>query len=96
MIVSMFRVQVPDAMVARFEESWKHRAGQVDKMPGFRGLEVLRSGDEPGAYIVLSRWDTKADFERWASSPEFTAGHARTPQTGAQGGGVTFYEVLES
>ena len=96
MIVSMFQVRVPAEMAARFEQSWKHRAGQVDKMPGFRGLEVLRSGEEPGAYIVLTRWDTKEDFERWANSPEFVAGHARSGQTGAQGGGVSFYEVLES
>ncbi len=96
MIVSMFHVQVPAEMAARFEQSWKHRAGQVDKMAGFRGLEVLRNGEEPGTYIVLTRWESKEDFERWAHSPEFVAGHARSGQTGAQGGGVSFYEVLES
>jgi heme oxygenase (mycobilin-producing) len=96
MIVSMFHVQVPPEMVARFEQSWKQRAGQVDKMPGFRGLEVLRGGDQSGAYIVLTRWETEEDFERWAHSPEFVAGHAQSAQTGAQGGGVSFYEVLES
>jgi heme-degrading monooxygenase HmoA len=94
MIVSLFHVQVPAEMVARFEQSWRQRAGLVDKMPGSRGLEVLRDGATPGKYIVLTRWDTKADFERWASSPEFAAGHARPSQSGAQGGNVEFYEVL--
>lgn len=96
MIVSMFHVQVPQAMAERFEQSWKQRAGQVDAMSGFRGLEVLKNGDEPGAYIVLTRWETKADYERWAHSPQFMAGHAHSRQTGAQGGGIAFYEVLES
>ncbi len=44
MIVSLFHVQVPTEMVARFEQSWRQRAGLVDKMAGFRGLEVLRDG----------------------------------------------------
>ena len=30
------------------------------------------------------------------SSPQLVAGHAHSGQTGAQGGGVSFYEVVES
>lgn len=99
MIVSMFHVQVPAEAVVGFERSWQHRAGQVDRMPGFRGLEVLRDGQEAGKYIVLTRWEAREDFERWANSPEFAAGHAHAGQSGpggAQGTGIAFYEVLES
>jgi heme oxygenase (mycobilin-producing) len=96
MIVSMFQVRVPEQAVARFEQSWQQRAGRVDSMPGFRGLEVLRDGNEPGHYIILTHWETREDYERWASSPEFTAGHAHSGQSGAQGGGLDFYEVVQS
>ena len=96
MIVSLFHVTVPAQAVAPFEQSWRQRAGKVDAMPGFRGLEVLRSGNTPGTYIVLTHWETREDFDRWASSPEFTASHARTEGTNAEGGGVEFYEVIES
>ena len=96
MIVSMFHARVPAEATARFEQSWRQRAGRVDGMPGFRGLEVLRDGSEPGHYIVLTRWEARADFEGWANSSEFTAGHARSGGTGAQGGTVDFYEVLPS
>ncbi len=96
MIVSMFSVQVPEAAIAGFERSWTERAGKVDAMPGFRGLEVLKDASTPGAYIVLTRWETKEDFQRWADSPEFVAGHSRPGTAGAQGGGVKFYEVLPS
>ncbi|MEO7001587.1 MAG: antibiotic biosynthesis monooxygenase [Ktedonobacterales bacterium] len=99
MIVSMFSVRVPEQAIAGFEASWSKRAGQVDQMPGFRGMEVLRNGAEPGAYIVLTRWDSRADFERWASSPQFSAGHAHGgggAATGAEGTGVTFYEIVPS
>lgn len=96
MIVSLFHVTVPAQAVATFEQSWRNRAGKVDAMPGFRGLEVLRSGETPGKYIVLTHWETREDFDRWASSPGFTASHARTGDNDAEGGGVEFYEVIES
>ena len=48
MIVSMFHVSVPPQAMEPFERSWRQRAGKVDAMPGFRGLEVLRAGDTPG------------------------------------------------
>ena len=99
MIASMFHVQVPEQAIAGFEKSWQQRARQVDTMPGFRGLEVLRDGAEVGKYIILTHWETRADFERWASSPQFVAGHARSSAgspDGPQGGGVSFYEIVES
>lgn len=96
MIVSMFHVQVPAPAVQPFEQSWTKRAGRVDAMPGFRGLEVLRDSKELGKYVVLTHWETREDFERWASSPEFVAGHAHSGETGAQGANIEFYEVLPS
>jgi heme oxygenase (mycobilin-producing) len=96
MIVSMFRMSVPAEAIVPFERSWQQRAGKVDTMPGFRGLEVLRAGDTPGKYIVLTRWETREDYDRWANGPEFVVGHARTGDTGAEGGGVEFYEVIPS
>src|SRR2546422_11381718 len=71
MIVSLFHVTVPAEAAERFEQSWTQRAGQVDKMPGFEGLEVLKDGATPGRYIILTRWETKADFDGWAQSPAF-------------------------
>lgn len=94
MIVSLFHVQVPAEAAAGFEASWTKRAGLVDQMPGFQGLDVLKNAQEPGKYIVMTRWATREDFERWANSPQFAAGHARGPQ--GQGAGIEFYEVLPS
>jgi heme-degrading monooxygenase HmoA len=96
MIVSMFHIQVPEVAIAGFERSWTQRAGMVDKMPGFGGLEVLKDGSQPGAYIVLTRWQRKDDYERWANSEEFVAGHQQPGATGAQGSSIKFYEVLPS
>lgn len=96
MIVSLFHVTVPVEAAERFEQSWTQRAGQVDKMPGFKGMEVLKDGATPGRYIVLTRWETKADFDGWAQSPAFTHAHGSTGGAGARGGAVEFFEVLPS
>jgi len=99
MIVSLFHVRVPAERADAFEKSWTQRAGMVDKMPGFGGMEVLRDGSEVGKYIVLTRWDTREHFDGWANSPEFTAGHARTNAGGSgnpTGGNIEFYEVVPS
>ncbi|MFI5273069.1 MAG: antibiotic biosynthesis monooxygenase family protein [Ktedonobacterales bacterium] len=92
MIVSLFHVQVPPQATQGFEQSWAKRAGLVDAMPGFRGIDVLKDAQEPGKYIVLTRWESREDFERWANSPEFVAGHARGTQ--GAGTGIHFYEAL--
>jgi heme-degrading monooxygenase HmoA len=96
MIVSLFHVTVPVEAAERFEQSWTQRGGQVDKMPGFRGLEVLKDGATAGKYIVLTRWETRADFDSWAQSPAFAHAHGSAGGSGAQGGAVEFYEVLSS
>jgi heme-degrading monooxygenase HmoA len=94
MIVSMFHLRVAGEAMAGFERSWQQRARMVDAMPGFRGLEVLRDGNEPGHYIVVSRWETQGDYANWVGSPQFIAGHARSDGGAAQGQGIEFYEVL--
>ncbi len=99
MIVSFFHITVPPERAEAFERTWCERAGTVDQMPGFQGMEVLRDSQKPGTYIVLTRWDAKEHFEAWANSPEFVAAHARPHASagspgGPTGGGIEFFEVV--
>ncbi len=99
MIVSLFHVNVPPERAQAFEASWSRRAGMVDQMPGFLGMDVLRDGGKPGHYIVLTRWEKREDFDRWANSPEFVAGHRRVnsgEDNGAAPVGIEFFEVVPS
>jgi heme-degrading monooxygenase HmoA len=98
MIVSMFHVTVPADHAQAFEASWSQRAGLVDSMPGFLGMDVLRDGAKPGHYIVLTRWTARENFDAWVNSPAFTAGHLRSAagDTGAAPMSIEFYEVVPS
>ena len=96
MIVSMFSVQVPPEAAAGFEQSWSRRAGLVDSMPGFQSLDVLRDPEQPGAYVVMTRWQSKGDFDNWVASPAFMAGRAHSSPSAAQGTTLRWYEVLDT
>ncbi len=61
----------------RFEHLFRTRARAIDRLPGFRGMYVLRPQREGDAYLVVSHWDSEADFQAWLKSPEFLEGHKR-------------------
>jgi heme-degrading monooxygenase HmoA len=63
------------SFIERFEDMILHRAGSVDKVDGFMGMEVLKSQTQPNAYLVVSRWKTADDFKSWTRSNDFLDGH---------------------
>ena len=90
MIVVMVRIptgsdEEANGMINRF----RNRAGLVDNEPGFKGFELLK-GD--GELISVTRWETRADLDRWMGSQASAAAHSRggSPMGMA---GVAVYEV---
>ncbi len=61
----------------RFEHLFQTRARAIDRMPGFRGMYVLRPQREGDPYLVVSHWESEAHFKAWLQSPEFLEGHKR-------------------
>lgn len=61
----------------RFEALFRSRARAIDRMPGFRGMYVLRPQKEGDPYLVVSHWESEAHFRAWVGSPEFLEGHRR-------------------
>jgi heme-degrading monooxygenase HmoA len=81
LFIAMNQFQVNPARAAEFEEHWRRRKSYLDEVPGFRGFALLR-GDEAGAYISHSTWESRAAFEAWTRSEAFRKAHgqARTPE----------------
>ena len=78
MITAMNRIYVAPEYAEQFEERFRTRAGLVDGMPGFIWNKVLRPVNEGDPYIVLTLWESRAAFDAWVKSDEFTKGHARS------------------
>lgn len=54
---------------------FKNRAGLVDKMDGFLGIELLVN-EEDLEVLVLTRWRDKDSLEKWLNSEEFKRAHS--------------------
>jgi heme-degrading monooxygenase HmoA len=47
-------------------------------MPGFVRNQVLRPGNPEDAYVILTVWESRADFDAWVNSEAFQKGHAKS------------------
>lgn len=70
-------LSVPPQARATLEERFAKRAGEVETMKGFRHFELLRPISGTDDYLVYTRWDSKADFDAWVNSMQFSRGHAQ-------------------
>lgn len=61
----------------RFEMLFGSRAHAIDRMPGFKNMQVLKPNDDNSAYLIVSFWDSEDSFKKWTGSPEFLEGHKR-------------------
>ena len=62
---------------SHFEELFKTRAHAIDRMPGFKDMQVLKPSKEGEDYLIVSFWETEEAFKQWTTSPEFIEGHRR-------------------
>ena len=83
-IVKINAIEVPEGRGAELEARFSARAGEVEKMPGFEGFELLRPIEGETRYFVYTRWESEEAFQAWVESPAFTRGHAGPPP-GASG-----------
>lgn len=78
MIVVSNRIPVARGQESAFEARFRDRARLVESQPGFRGFQLLRPL-ESECYVVLTWWDSEADFRAWTESAAFRAAHRERP-----------------
>jgi heme-degrading monooxygenase HmoA len=82
-VVKINAIQVPADKASMLEERFAARAGEVEKMPGFLGFELLRPTGGDDRYFVYTRWESEEAFQGWVKSDAFTKGHAQANAQGA-------------
>ncbi|MFB6194746.1 MAG: antibiotic biosynthesis monooxygenase [Haloplanus sp.] len=75
MFVVANRIPVAEDRGEEFERRFRERAGLVEDREGFVRLEVLRPVDAD-PYVVLTHWESEADFEAWTDSEAFRKAHS--------------------
>ena len=66
--VMVFAKIVP-GQEAAFEAAFQEVSRKVRGTPGHVRDELLRDHDEPGSYVLLSEWESKAAFLAWEDAP---------------------------
>jgi heme oxygenase (mycobilin-producing) len=52
-----------------FEKAFEAVSRRVRGTPGHVRDELLRSDDDPGAYVLLSEWESREAFLAWEDAP---------------------------
>ena len=78
MFVTMNRIFVNPDYAYQFEERFRNRAHEVDKMEGFVRNLVLRPNSKDEPYVVMTFWRSQDDFSKWVNSDAFKKGHAKS------------------
>jgi heme-degrading monooxygenase HmoA len=75
-VVKINAIEVPEGRGEALEERFRARLGEVERMPGFLGFELLRPVEGESRYFVYTRWASEEDFRAWVESDAFRRGHA--------------------
>lgn len=86
-------VIIEEAGAPGLEAAFAGRLGEVDSFPGFQRLEVWRDAGRPGAYLMVSWWDSRDAFSAYMRSEQHHRSHARIPtDPRPRGAGVRRFE----
>jgi heme-degrading monooxygenase HmoA len=94
-VVKINAIEVPEGRGEALEERFRARAGEVEKMPGFLGFELLRPTAGESRYFVYTRWASEEAFRAWVEGPSFKRGHASGGDAPAQAPVGTGSSLLE-
>ena len=78
MFIAMNRFKVKLGEETYFEEIWKNRDTHLNKVPGFKKFNLIKSetNEEYTLYASHTTWKSREDFENWTKSENFRKAHA--------------------
>ncbi|WP_120005036.1 antibiotic biosynthesis monooxygenase family protein [Nesterenkonia muleiensis] len=74
-VIKINAITVPENSGDELSHRFAARHGSMEGTPGFQGYELLQPADERNVWLVVTRWDSEADFENWRNSQHFAASH---------------------
>lgn len=83
MIVVQNRIKVGEAFRKEFLERFKNRDSNLKTHEGFISNYILEPVGDDNEYIVMTIWESKQFFEKWANSDDFKKAHSEPMPQGA-------------
>lgn len=99
-VVKINAINVREGLGPELERRFAERAGEVEKMSGFEGFELLRPEDGDSPYYVYTRWESEEAFIAWVSSDAFKKGHRQAsreqaPESVSHASKLLSFEVVQ-
>jgi heme-degrading monooxygenase HmoA len=80
MIIALSRFTIANDMIAEVRAAFRDRPHQVDRAPGFLGMEVMSPIDNASEIWLLTRWSDQYSFDKWHNGPEYRLSHEGIPK----------------
>ncbi|MDQ6883391.1 MAG: antibiotic biosynthesis monooxygenase [Candidatus Dormibacteraeota bacterium] len=94
--VGISEIAVPPEGDGAMQVAFHDRLRAVDGWPGFSGLELLQDRRRPGRYLMITRWQRKAQFLAYMRSDDHRRSHQRIDRgpAGPRPAGFTEYDLV--
>lgn len=66
--VNITALTFPAGAGSEIERRFAARPKGVDSAPGFEGFELLRPAIGESRYFVVTRWDSRENYESWSAA----------------------------
>lgn len=66
--VNITALAFPAGVETEIEKRFAARRKAVDSAPGFQEFELLRPAFGEDRYFVVTRWDTRENYEAWSAA----------------------------
>ncbi len=80
LFVAISRFVVANDLADDVGHAFVDRPHEVDSAAGFVRMEVLRGGEEDKEFVLLTWWESPADYRTWHRSHDYKASHAGIPK----------------
>ncbi|HHY72559.1 MAG TPA: antibiotic biosynthesis monooxygenase [Bacillus bacterium] len=95
MIITTFRIAVPEENAVGFEQKFSNRSKLVDQAPGFISFKLLKTKTTAGLeYILLTEWESREDHENWVRSRAHSKIHEAKTHNPLPGGITEVFEII--
>ena len=82
-VVAISRFSVSPTAAHDIETRFAARPRLVDRHEGFMGCEVLKTGNDPVTFVLITRWESRAKLKAYLQSDDFRLVHAGSDEAGA-------------
>lgn len=91
----LLRMRIRDGAERDFERTWLEIGDAITGHPANLGQWLLRSGDEPGVYYIISDWTDEPSFRDFEHSPEHVT-HRELLHPYRSGGTMSTMHIVHS